>query len=337
MTMLAAKLTQKAMDKKLLTALKIELLYKCNLDCVHCYVGDKKAESYPPYLEQYIDVLKQAKKLGVYDIAITGGEPFMYKYWKELFLIIKNMNFNLTVFTNATYFNETDICYLKEIGIDLLRISRYGLTKETYEKSTRRKGSYDKFTKNIELIKKYKIPHNFSNIVLSTNEEEAFEMMSLGGQTELNIISDYNRTKAPLAYRPSMETLKKCHDIRDSEINVNIFDGSINIGNSICNAGMMSLSIACNGDIFPCSHYRIKIGNILNDSLEDVWDSLELVQAREKLDIKYFRKCLDCIYKGYMDVCCPGENYCATGDFYDPPEYKCEICKYKYESKELSK
>ncbi len=339
--MLAENLKKIAREGDKLTTLMIEITYQCNFNCVHCYVGSKKSELYPPYLEQYIRILKQARKMGVFDIAITGGEPFKYEFWRELFLVIKRMNFNLVVFTNATLLNEADICYLKEIGVNLLKISCYGLSKITYEATTRKKGSFDKYLENTALIKKYKVPHVFTNIILSTNEEEAIEMISLNGinRTDLNIMNDYNRSNNPLRYRASTAVINEYFNIKNVNNSRANFDKendskncSYGIDNRICSAGYGSLSIACNGDIYPCSHYRVKLGSILHDSLEEIWASDELKRAREKLNINYFVKCNKCDYKNYIVSVCPGGNFTETGDYYTPSEFKCNMCKTNYES-----
>lgn len=47
---------------------------------------------------------------------------------------IKDMNFILTLFTNATLINQTNILCVKKC--DLVEVTRYGCTKTTYEQTT---------------------------------------------------------------------------------------------------------------------------------------------------------------------------------------------------------
>jgi len=53
-----------------------------------------------------------------------------------------------------------------------------------------------------------------------------------------------------------------------------------------CGAGASILSIAANGNIYPCSYLQLcepeSIGNIYKDTLNDVWNSIKIDEFRFK-------------------------------------------------------
>ena len=318
-----------AAESRRLTSLIFEITNKCNLDCVHCYLGDKrneKLECIP--LEKIVDVLKEAKKIGVFDIALTGGEVFTYKYWKELFAIIKNQGFNLVIFTNAVNLCEKDISYMKRIGVNTLKISCYGMNKETYEATTQVSGSYEKYKENIRLLNKYGINHFFSNIVLSTNQNDYKEMIEKNGtkSMELYIINDIQHSGNPIQYRPSEKIWNECHYemMKNAKLDSDFWNDP---SQYICTAGMARLTILPNGDVIPCVNLRIPVGNIYSDSLHQIWEGSKLAKVLQSFLVGKFEKCFNCPNKRYLTYVCPGSNYNDTGDYYLPSEFKCHLCE----------
>ena len=319
----------KATNNRRLTSLYFEITHNCNLNCVHCYLGDKRTERHEHIpLEKLADVLKEAKKMGVFDIAITGGEVFTYKYWREFFTIIKQQGFNLVVFTNLVKLCEADISFMKDIGVNTVKISCYGMGKDTYEATTQTPNSYDKYIDNIRLLNKYQIHHFFSNIILSTNEIDYKEMIEKNGirNTELYIIDDIQHSGNPVSYRPSETVWRECHYemMKNASINNTNWEDP---NQYICTAGMARLTILPNGDVIPCINLRIPVGNIYVNSLFDIWEGETLNNVLQKFKTANFEKCFKCTNKKYLTHICPGSNYNDTGSYYIPSQYKCHLCQ----------
>ena len=60
----------------------------CNMDCKMCYVRMSKEEmnkvGRQRTVDEWIEIAEQAKEMGTLFILLTGGEPFLYKDFKEL-------------------------------------------------------------------------------------------------------------------------------------------------------------------------------------------------------------------------------------------------------------
>ncbi len=75
---------------------------KCNLKCRHCFVDAPTAEYGELSYEQMILLLDQMVEANVSAISITGGEPFIFKKWYELFSEIRKRDIAITmIFTNG--------------------------------------------------------------------------------------------------------------------------------------------------------------------------------------------------------------------------------------------
>ena len=93
-----------------------------------------------------------------------------------------------------------------------------------------------------------------------------------------------------------------------------------------CLAGLGILFVAHQGDVFPCGYLPVNCGNVLKDSLSQIWyNNKDLAQMRDSNNLE--GKCGIC---GYRQVCggCRARAYAATGNYmaqepfcvYIPPE-----------------
>ena len=102
---------------------------KCNLKCKHCCNYSSVLQMEKLGLESIISKIHEAAMLGVKQIVITGGEPFLF--FNEIDTIIKetsNMNLLAAVITNASWAFTLKSCLerlvpLKEAGLNLLVVS----------------------------------------------------------------------------------------------------------------------------------------------------------------------------------------------------------------------
>ncbi len=129
----------------------IELTYRCNLHCGHCYCppGDRSAELSTEELRGVIDRLAE---LGTLFLLLTGGDPLLRKDFAELYRHAKERGLLITVFTNGTLIDDRIAALWEELPPYLVEISLYGLTREVYEKVVAVPGSYDRCLAGISRV-----------------------------------------------------------------------------------------------------------------------------------------------------------------------------------------
>ena len=80
-----------------------------------------------------------------------------------------------------------------------------------------------------------------------------------------------------------------------------------------CHAGINYFSLRPNGDVYPCPFLQIKVGNIRNQSLMEMWHGSGLFKIlRNRSLLK--GKCGECEYR---EACggCRGRAYAYSGDY----------------------
>lgn len=78
----------------------LSLTNKCNFHCLYCFNAAGKGLERELDTGEWLDVIKQAKALGVMHCTLTGGEPMLHRdflrFWKRLWITICLLRFAQT-------------------------------------------------------------------------------------------------------------------------------------------------------------------------------------------------------------------------------------------------
>ena len=99
-----------------------------------------------------MEVADQAVSMGALWCTITGGEPLLRDDFKDIYLGLKKKGLLVSVYTNATLIRKDHIELFKMYPPQDIEITVYGITKETYETVTRRRGSYQAFMQGLGML-----------------------------------------------------------------------------------------------------------------------------------------------------------------------------------------
>lgn len=151
----------------------------CNYNCFYCHhEGITKADN-PKDCKNRIDFIsKYAHENNIFNLSITGGEPFLYSN-KVLYMLdcFNDPKFRFSINTNATLIAPY-IEKLKQYKCQLeFHINVSSLQKETHKKITGT-NMYEQLFKNIKLISDAKLKVCFNTILLKgINSNEICEML----------------------------------------------------------------------------------------------------------------------------------------------------------------
>lgn len=108
-----------------------ELTYRCPLQCPYCS-NPLEIASYKNELgtDDWLKVLREARKLGAMQLGLSGGEPLVRK---DLELIVKegaDLGYYSNLITSGIGMDEERVVALKEAGLDHIQISFQASDKE---------------------------------------------------------------------------------------------------------------------------------------------------------------------------------------------------------------
>ena len=96
---LLQEMTERALARNIPFSAQVDLTYRCNERCVHCYLDhDDRGEMTTAEIKGILDQLAEA---GVFFLTLSGGEPFMRKDFFEIVGHARSLLFNVKVKTNG--------------------------------------------------------------------------------------------------------------------------------------------------------------------------------------------------------------------------------------------
>ena len=117
----------------------VELTFRCNLRCVHCYVTGA-AQDCPAQNELTVteldNLFAQMAEEGCFWLLLTGGEPLLRQDFSEIYISAKRKGMLINLFTNGTLITRTWRISWRIGSPSLIEITIYGRTQATYERIT---------------------------------------------------------------------------------------------------------------------------------------------------------------------------------------------------------
>lgn len=301
---LNSKIFQKNADRP--RSIAIDIVSVCNLKCPLCSVPPfitKTDKNFMP-LATYQKILDNIDHFVTDLTLVYAGEPFIHSKIGDM-LNYTSKNYFVTTITNATLLNKKNIDLIVD-NLDYLQISFDGFSKESYEKY--RVGADYKKVKNniINLIKarngsKSGLPAiTITYLINAYNEHEVDECrnfwLSQGADRfyakyiNLNVHRRIDGLKEEdLSHWLPKNKSVSLYDKEDNGIK---FKERI----TPCTT-FLSPIIRCDGEILLCCHdifNTVKIGNILDGRLEDIWNDPKYVNIRKKARERKLSICKQC-------------------------------------------
>lgn len=244
----------------------IDLTHRCNLRCVHCYVGPQLQVLKMPELDtdRLLSVIDEITDAGCLYLLITGGEPFLRKDFVEIYRHAKKSGLLVTVFTNGTLLTDNIVETFEALPPKSVEITLYGASAPTYEKITGIKGSFKKCLSGIRRLLDRKIHVKLKTVIMNLNHHEFFEMENMAKEfgvkfrLDAAIFPRFNGDKTPLNLRVSpLEAVEKeFSDPKRLQQWREFFERykDLPVSDTLyhCGAGLTSFHIDAYGNLQPC-------------------------------------------------------------------------------------
>lgn len=318
---------QKADEKKIPLWVHMDLSYRCNLSCIHCYCQGLSQEFSCGQTELSIterkDLLDQLADAGGLYLGISGGETMLHPDFFEIAWYAKKKNFCLSIFTNGTLIDEKTAYRIKELTPRIVALSIYGATADVHDAITRVTGSFDGTVRAIRLLKGLGLRVELRSVIMELNHREIDNMEKLThslGADDFSFNIEVSRKNdgscEPHGYRMKEETMRsfmrgmlKGLSGAEDKYQKNPLD------KPLCATGSLVCYISPYGYIYPCILLLRPMGNIREKSFAEIWHSRS--DLRDELDkLKTYRDIPSCRSCKYVKPCrlCLGVAFSETGD-----------------------
>ncbi len=161
--------------------LEIHISYSCPNNCIFCSEKNrlKRFKNYNINFDKIFNLLSEKRKQGFDHVNFTGGEPTLYKNFKELLVQAKNLGYKIYIGSNGISWADKDTCQQLLPLIDELSFSMHGPDSKTHNSMTQNPKSFSNLMKafsNVdEYIKKHRNPYWFCNVVATKKNFDKIE------------------------------------------------------------------------------------------------------------------------------------------------------------------
>lgn len=271
-------------------------------DLARDYHDQKAFKSTVMNFELYKSFVASLRRTGTRQLGLSGiGEPLLYKQIVEAVAYAKEQGMSTWITTNGSRLNQELIEDLVKAGLTDLSVSINAGARDEYRMvhTTSEDSGFDEIVENLVWLKEYKqknaleLPRvSLSNVVSNVNSHRGLEMMETGvkvgagnvsyrpidafTQAEKFALSEADISRLRQTF-PAASELAGKHGIAT---NIDIFNDLLSLRESAsipapCFAGWLYPFVLANGDVTYCCVSREVIGNLNEQSFEEMWFARE--------------------------------------------------------------
>jgi radical SAM protein with 4Fe4S-binding SPASM domain len=329
---LLAEMNQKALGLGIPISVHLDITYRCNERCVHCYLDhDDHGEMTTAEIE---DVLNQLSDAGVFFLTLSGGEVLMRRDFFEIVEHARRLLFNVKVKTNGVMIREVEARRIRQLGVEQVQISVYSHRPEIHDAITKLPGSLNRTIKAIRFLKSQGLKVVIANVLMTSNLFDNTGVMALAKELDVSYTLDPTITPkmdgdtSVLALRIPGSDLQQVFRSEELVGNVEEFcappptPGEDIMDGLPCSAGHTACYITPYGDVFPCVQFPLPSGNLRKQKFAEIWQNSPQLNEIRSIRARDLPTCSSCAHVGTCTRC-PGLAY-MEGNMRGPSTADCE-------------
>ena len=341
-------------------SLDIEITSRCNLRCRYCYYFANPAVAYRDLAaHEWLRFFSELGGLGVMDLVLAGGEPFIREDLPVLIGGIVRNRMRFSLLSNGGLITDALAAFLAATGrCDSVQVSVDGSRPETHD-SCRGSGSFEGAMRGIAALRRHGVNtavrvtihrgnvddlEDTARLLLeelrlpgfSTNAAGYLGACRMHADDVLLGVRDREKAMATLlslsekypgrisANAGPLSEARMWREMEDARRrNAPPSGGRL----TACGCPASRIAVRADGAIVPCAMLpHIELGRINRDSLARIWlESVPLTRLRERhaIALTGFALCRGCPYVPWCTGNCPGLAYTLTGEVDHPSPDAC--------------
>jgi radical SAM protein with 4Fe4S-binding SPASM domain len=332
MSDLMQDVTSKALRLNVPLNVQLDLTYRCNERCVHCYLdhhdhGEMTTAEIKHLLQDMADA-------GVFILTLSGGEIFVRKDIFEIIEHARRLMFCVRLKTNATLIGEHEATRLRDLAIESIQVSIYSHRADVHDAVTLLTGSLERSLKAIRFLKAQGLKVIIANVLMTHNAGDYAKVRRLAADLGVECTLDPTITPMMDGDR-SILSLGVDHDtlsevFRDEELvgdaesfcAIPAEVGEDDLESTPCSAGHTACYVSPYGDVFPCVQFPLPTGNVRREHFIDIWRHSTQMNEVRSIRVKDLPTCSSCTHASSCSRC-PGLAY-MEGNMRGPSSQDCE-------------
>ncbi|MBI4739596.1 radical SAM protein [Candidatus Woesearchaeota archaeon] len=282
-----------------------QITYRCNYNCAFC-LNEMRADQTNNTRQASFDgqkrIITKLAVAGVKKLVISGGEPMIDQHCADIIIFAAAQGLQVSLQTNGFFIND-DFLWQVRGKIAFIQVSLEG-TKAEHELVTHTP-HFDRIITNMKKVIAAGIPlstnftitkqnhrclqdyirlvhdlgvsfANFTRLYHSGSADNNRHSLELSKEEMACFLKDIEAAQRQAAIPlvlagPMPLCFLASHDVWLSHVNT-------------CGAGKDEINIQPNGGVTMCPSDHAVVGNLLHESLEDIWNRQAFARIRERRD-----------------------------------------------------
>lgn len=329
---LMAEMGQRALDRDVPLSVQLDVTYRCNERCVHCYLDhDDHGEMTTAEIKGVLDQLAEA---GVFFLTLSGGEVFMRMDFLEIVEYARSLMFCVKIKTNAFMIDEKRAQRLSELMIQDVQVSIYSHRPEVHDAITLLPGSLKRSVAGIRRLRSHGIKVAIANVLMMQNLSDHEGVIALAKELDAAYTIDPTVTPMMDGDRGIVNLglgVPQLHDVFrnpdlvgdvDEFCAVSPSGSNDHLEDFPCSAGHTACYISPYGDLYPCVQFPLPSGNVRKQTFMDIWRHSAQLNEVRTITVGTLPVCSTCSHGGSCSRC-PGLAY-MEGNMRGPSTQDCE-------------
>jgi AdoMet-dependent heme synthase len=333
MSVLAEEMTRKALKLRIPLSVQLDLTYRCNERCIHCYLDHHDHGEMTT--AEIKDLLEQMAEAGVFYLTISGGEILMRRDFFEILEYARGLTFCVKLKTNGILIRQKEVDRIKALGVESVQISIYSHVPAVHDAITKVPGSLARSIEAVRRLRAHGIHVVMANVLMVGNARDYQGVRALAAELGAQFIIDPTITPMMDGDRSILSLNVDEDALREVFRNESLVGGNIEefcappqgpdedaLDMLPCSAGHTACYVSPYGDVYPCVQFPLPSGNVRRMKFADIWrDSPQLNEVRS-ITLRDMPSCSKCAHGGTCTRC-PGLAY-MEGNMRGPSIQDCE-------------
>jgi radical SAM protein with 4Fe4S-binding SPASM domain len=332
MSALMQEMNAKALRLGIPLSVQLDLTYRCNERCVHCYLDhDDHGEMTTPEIRSLLDQLAEA---GVLFLTMSGGEILLRKDLFDILEYARALLFCVKLKTNAILIREHQADRIRSLGVDSIQISIYSHRPEIHDAITKVPGSLRRSLDAIRFLRAQGLKVIIANVLMLQNIHDYPGVKALAADLGVAFTIDPTITprmdgdRSILSLNINQASLRQV--FRDEALVGNVEEfcappkqaDEDDLDVLPCSAGHSACYVSPYGDVYPCVQFPLPSGNVRRTPFLDIWRHSDQLNEVRSIRTRDLPSCSRCVH---VVGCtrCPGLAY-MEGNMRGPSSQDCE-------------
>jgi AdoMet-dependent heme synthase len=332
MSALMQEMSAKALALRIPLSVQLDLTYRCNERCVHCYLDHQDHGEMTT--AEIKNLLKELADAGVFFLTLSGGEIMLRRDFFEILEYARALTFSVKLKTNAILIREREAERIRSLGVESIQISIYSHRAEVHDAITKVPGSLARSVKAIRFLKARGLKVIIANVQMMQNLGDYPEVRAMANELGVEFTLDPTITpkmdgdRSILNLNIEQTALKEL--FRDESLAGNVEEfcapprkaDDEDLDAAPCSAGHTACYVSPYGDVYPCVQFPLPSGNVRRTRFLDIWLHSSQLSDVRSIKVRDLPTCSQC---SHVAACtrCPGLAY-MEGNMRGPSIQDCE-------------